>query len=369
MKSGWGKVVIVIAVAALVIGCGGGGATQEQGATAAQQTYELHISTSWPEAMFLHEIPKKWSQEVERASGGRLKIELYAAGAVVGGAEVLDAAHAGTIDGYHSATNLWIGKMAPAPFFCSFPMTFELGMHLGWVYEGGGLELWQRMYDENGYNVKIIPLGFSGPETLAWSNEPMSELSDWQGLKYRTAAWWAEILREAGVSVTTLPPGELYQALDRGVLDALEFATPLIDRDLGFYEVTRYMAGPGMHQPTTMYYLGFNKDVWNSLPDDLKHLVEVAARSTTLWSYAFDLEESIVAQEYYLERGIEPVNVTEETQLELQRITWDFLDRRSAQHGGLFAETWESIQRYRERFIDFDSFYMPVRGERRDVAR
>lgn len=329
-----------------------------------QDTYTLEVSTSWPEGMFLHEIPLHWAEEVEKASGGRLEVEVHPEGAVVGGAEVLDAAHMGSIDAYHSATNLWIGKMPAAPFFCSYPMTFEPTMHLGWTYEGGGLELWQQMYDEEGYDVKVIPMGFTGPELLAWSNERIETLDDWVGLKYRTAAWFAEILREMDVSVTTLPPGELYQALDRGVLDALQFATANIDRDLGFYELAEYMTGPGANQPTVMYYMGINKDVWNSLPEDLQYLIEATAKSTTMWSYTYDLEQSMQAREFYLEEGVEPIKADEEVQLEIQELTWEFLDREAEEYGGIYAETWDSIQEYRKRYIEFDEFYRPIRGNK-----
>lgn len=322
------------------------------------------IAAAWPESMFLYEMPKKWAEDLNKASGGRLEVELYPAGALVAPQEVLDATNMGAINGYHGAGNLWVGKMPAAPFFCSFPMTFtEPGMQLGWVYEGGGLELWQKMYEEAGYNVKIIPLGFTGPETLAWSNTKIEKLDDWKGLKYRTAGWWAEALRNNGVSVTTLAPGELYQALERGVLDALEFATPNVDKDLGFYEVTKFNAGPGMHQPNTFYYIGINKASWESLPEDLKMLVEITAKSTTLWSYTRDLEESMEANEFFLEKGITPVKVDEATQAKLQSDIFALLDKKAAEQGGIFAETWESIKAYRQRFMEFDNFMKPSIGK------
>lgn len=328
------------------------------------KTVKWQIATAWPESMFLYEMPKKWAADLNKASGGRLEVELYPTGALVAAQELLDAANMGAINGYHSATNLWVGKMPAAPFFCSFPMTFtEPAMQLGWVYEGGGLELWQKMYDQAGYNIKIIPLGFTGPETLAWSNTKIEKLDDWNGLKYRTAGWWAEALRNNGVSVTTLPPGELYQSLERGVIDALEFATPNVDKDLGFYEVTKFNTGPGMHQPNTFYYIGINKASWDSLPDDLKMLVEITARSTTLWSYTRDLEESMQANDLFSSKGVTQVKVDEATQLKLQSDIFALLDKKAQEQGGIFAETWESIKNYRSRFVKFDNFMKPVIGK------
>ena len=328
------------------------------------KSVKWQVATGWPESMFLHEMPKKWAADVNKASGGRFVIELYPAGALVAAQEMMDAAKMGAINAYHAATNLWVGKMPPAPFFCSFPMVFsEPGMQLGWLYEGGGLELWQKMYDQAGYNIKVFPLGFTGPETLAWANKKIEKMDDWKGLKYRGAGWWAEVLRNNGVSVTTLPPGELYQALERGVVDALEFSTPNDDRNLGYFEIAKYNTGPGMHQPHTVYYLGIGKSSWDALPDDLKALVEITARATTLWSYTRDLQKSMEANDYFKSKGVTQVKVDEESQLKLQADIFALLDKKAKEQGGLFAETWDSIKAYRKRFLEFEGFMKPVTGK------
>ncbi len=311
----------------------------------------------------LHQMPVKWAEEVAKASGGRLQIEIHPAGALVGAPEVLDATTAGTIDGYHTFAGYWIGKMPGAPFFSSVPMTLEPFMHLVWIYEGGGLDLWQKMYDEAGYNVKILPLGITHPEILAWSNRPLRKLEDWSGLKYRTVGWWAEILRANEVAVTTLPAAELYPALERGVLDALEFSTPYNDQVLAFNEVAKYLAGPGMHQPGTLFYVGINKASWDALPDDLKALVEASARSTTLWSWAKDFSESMNALDAFQEEGVTLVEMEDATQLKLKEDTWTLLDARATEQGGVFAETWQSIKDFRARFIDYENFMVPLRVE------
>jgi TRAP-type mannitol/chloroaromatic compound transport system substrate-binding protein len=330
---------------------------EESGSKAKKVKWQL--ATAWPESMFLQEIPQKWAEDVKKASGGRLEIEVNAAGELMGGGEVMDAANMKTIDAYHAATNMWLGKMPAAPFFTSIPMLMDESLRLGWVYEGGGLELWQKMYDEADLNIQVVPLGFTGPETLAWSNKEMSNLDDWQGVKYRTAGWWGEILKNSGVSVTSTPAGEVYSGLERGVIDAAEFATPNIDQDLGFDEVAEYYTGPGMHQPTTMYYLGINKDSWNELPEDLKEIVLTTAKATTLWSYTRDQHESMEANDYFIEKGAKPVKVDEETQQKLQQETIKYLDRQSEEIGGTYKETWDSIKEYRKRYSEFRDLMMP----------
>lgn len=332
------------------VGGQGGGSTEK---------FKWQLATAWPESMFLQEIPEKWAEDVKKASGGRLEIEVNAAGKLMGGGEVLDAANMRTVDAYHAATNMWIGKMPAAPFFTTIPMIMDESLRLGWTYEGGGLELWQKMYDEANLNIQVIPLGFTGPETVAWSNKEMSNLEDWSGVKYRTAGWWAEILKNSGVSVTATPAGEVYSGLERGVIDAAEFATPNIDRDLAFDEVSKYYTGPGMHQPSTMYYLGINKDAWNELPEDLQEIVLTTAKATTLWSYTRDQHESMEANEYFLEKGLTSVTVDKESQQKLQEDMIQYLDAQSEEFGGTFTETWESIKEYRERYTSFKELMKP----------
>ncbi len=305
--------VALVLVLALILtaGCGGNKPASTSGSEGNQgqsknEVIKLKIATVWPTSLAIHQgMPVRWAEEVARASGGRLQVEVYPAGAIVGAAEVLDAANGGTIDGYHSGSFFWLGKMPAAPFFTAVPMTMEPFMHLVWVYEGGGLELWQKMYDQAGYNIKVIPLGMLSPEVLAWSKKPLSKYEDWQGLKYRTAGWWGEILRENKVAVTTLPAAEIYPSMERGVLDAAEFSTPENDRTLSLFEVADYLTGPGIHQPSTLLYLGINKNVWNALPDDLKGLLESTARSVTLASWAKDMSESMKAMDLFKEKNID----------------------------------------------------------------
>jgi len=240
-------------------------------------------------------------------------------------------------------------------------MIMEPDMYLAWIYEGGGLELWQKMYDEAGYNVKVFPVGITHPELLAQANKPMKNLEDWKGLKYRTVGWWGEILREIGVSVTSLPGGEVYPSLERGILDAAEFSTPMNNQVLGFDEVTEYISGPGMHQPATLFSVGINKDFWNELPDDLKRSVEEAARAATLWSWMYDLDKSIDAIEKSKADGMKMVTASEEVQKELYDVTVELLDKKAAEQGGIFAEIWKSMKDYRDTFIEYEDFMMPIR--------
>ena len=325
------------------------------------KVYKMTMPTTWPESISLYKMGERFGDILNATTNGRMQVEVHPSGALMGAAEVLDAASSGTVEAYHDFAGYWIGKMPGAPFFAAVPMIMEPDMYLAWIYEGGGLELWQKMYDEAGYNVKVFPVGITHPELLAQANKPMKNLEDWKGLKYRTVGWWGEILREIGVSVTSLPGGEVYPSLERGILDAAEFSTPMNNQVLGFDEVTEYISGPGMHQPATLFSVGINKDFWNELPDDLKRSVEEAARAATLWSWMYDLDKSIDALEKSKADGMKMVTASEEVQKELYDVTVELLDKKAAEQGGIFAEIWKSMKDYRDTFIEYEDFMMPIR--------
>jgi TRAP-type mannitol/chloroaromatic compound transport system substrate-binding protein len=359
--------LVLVLVAAVAAGCGGNtGSQQSKGgdkAAAPDQVYNWKVVTCWPDSLTLHKMPQEFAKILNETSGGRMNVEVHPAGAIVGAAEVLDAVNSKTADAYHDYPGYWIGKIPSSPFFASVPMIMEPFMYLGWMYEGGGLELMQKSYDEAGYNVKLLVLGVTHPEQLAVSNKPMETFDDFEGLKYRTVGWWGEILRNIDVSVTSVPGSEVYPSLERGIIDAAEFSTPGANKTLAFEEVTKYITGPGMHQPGTLFTIGINKDRWNELPPDLQLLVESTARSVTLWGWCRDLEESMDAIDYFEDKGIQKAVAQPEVQQKLYEETVKLLDAKAVEVGGTFAEIWESQKNYRARLIGYEEFMMPIRAE------
>jgi TRAP-type mannitol/chloroaromatic compound transport system substrate-binding protein len=268
-------VAFITCVAFLLTLCGCAGSQPAANAPAQNEKKEeafptVHwtMTTSWPEGMVFFKFAQHFADEMKRMSGGRFTIDVLPGGAVVGALEALDAASKGTVQIAHTCANYAMGKHPSAVMFASVLMTFDPVSHLTWIYEGGGLEYWQKLYQEKlGLNVVTFPTGICGPDLLAWSNKKLSKLEDWKGVKYRTISWWGEVLKSIGVSVTSIPGAEIYPSLERGVIDAVEYATPTADFDLKFYEVSKYTTGPGCNQPDTIFELDINKDEWNKLPD------------------------------------------------------------------------------------------------------
>lgn len=348
-KSGsWPRVAAIVVAVAFI-------------STALAQEFRWTMVTGWPAAHGYQLMVKEFADSVERASGGRMVIDVHPAGAIVGAFEVLDAVDAGVAEMGHGWLGWWMGKHPATNFFASLPAHLEAPMYMAWFYDGGGIELLNRLLqDEMGLNVLARPAGVYSAETFAWSNRPIRTIEDLVGLRFRTVGWWADILREAGVAVVSIPGGEVFPALERGVIDAGEFTTPWGDRLLAFYEVTRYFTGPGIHQPTTAQVVLINRTAWERLPPDLQAIIEMAAEANTIRSWSRDMVMSMKAVDYYVEQGMTVVKIDEEAQHALRERAWAFIDRVVAEDA-FSAEVWASMQEFYARFVEFDRLMLPVR--------
>jgi TRAP-type mannitol/chloroaromatic compound transport system substrate-binding protein len=317
------------------------------------------MATSWPATIHLHHMAEYWAKKVEEMSGGRMVVDVRPSGAIVGAFEVLDAANTGVVQAMHSWSAYWIGRNPATAFFASVPFFFTPLSHLAWVYEGGGLQLWQKIYDDLRLNVKVLPCGITHAEIVGWSHKPLRKLDDWKGLKYRAPGIWGEMLRGLGVAVTTLPAAELYTAMERRVIDATEFNTPYTDQLLRFHEVARYFTGPGMHQPTVLFELVINKGAWDRLPDDLKAIVEEAARATTLWGLVHDFHKSMEALDFFRKRGNQQVSVERQTQWEIYKIAMEYL-KKLAETNPTFKQVLDSALAYHRRAAAYEEFMTPI---------
>jgi len=305
------------------------------------------MATSWPAGILNQRLCDMFAKEVLDMSGGRLEIKVYPGGKLIGALEVFDAVRMGTIDIASSTPAYWIGKTEAADFFRSCVFGMEAIERLAWMYEGEGMELYHEMYSKFGFGA-AFPMGILWPEGLAWSNKPIRSMDDFKGLKFRTSGYWGEILAEAGASVVMLPGGEVYEALQRKVIDAAEFATPGIDRILAFFEITDHMLVPGVHQPSSMMDIIINKKSWENLPADLKAIVKNAAMAITLRSLTIGLVDDTEALEFFKEKGLNIEYLDPEIQRSLRARAYALMEKKGAKDP-FIKRIWESQRKFQEK--------------------
>lgn len=274
---------------------GGGAAaaaTLAAPAVLAQSPVVVKMQTSWPASDIWMEMARQYVERVEKMSGGRIKVDLLPAGAVVAAFQVMDAVNDGVIDAAHSVSAYWYGKNKAAslfgtgPVFGGNPTTM-----LSWFYQGGGRELYRELTQDNmGLNVVGL-LGFPMPaQPFGWFTNPISNVGDINGLKYRTVGLAADLMQSMGMSVAQLPGGEIVPAMERGVIDAFEFNNPSSDMRFGAQDVAKNYYLGSYHQASEAFEFLFNRDFMDDLDDDLRAIMEygVEAASTANTAFALD---------------------------------------------------------------------------------
>ena len=242
------------------------------------KTYNWRLVTSWPKNYpGLGMAPERIADLVEEMSDGQMTITVYGAEEQVPAFGVFDAVSSGSHQMGHSGGYFWKGKVPAAQFFTSVPFGLTADEINAWVNRGGGLELWREIYEP--FNIYPIPAGNTGTQMFGWFNKEINSLEDVKGLKMRIPGIGGEVLKEAGGIPVTLPGGELFTALQTGVIDATEWVGPYNDLTFGFQQAAKYYYYPGWHEPGPMLELIINLDEWNSLPKHLQVIIETATKA------------------------------------------------------------------------------------------
>lgn len=269
---------ISLAVLLLLAGCGQSGIEDGANTSLEQKQYNWRLVTAWPKNYpGLGMAPERIADLVEEMSNGQMKITVYGAGEQVPAFGVFDAVSSGSHQMGHSGGYFWKGKVPAAQFFTGVPFGLTADEINAWTNRGGGLELWREIYEP--FNIYPIPAGNTGTQMFGWFNKEINSLEDIKGLKMRIPGIGGEVLKRAGGIPVTLPGGELFTALQTGVIDATEWVGPYNDLTFGFQQTAKYYYYPGWHEPGSMLELLINKDAWDTLPKHLQVIIETASKA------------------------------------------------------------------------------------------
>jgi TRAP-type mannitol/chloroaromatic compound transport system substrate-binding protein len=317
----------------------------------AQDAQVWKFQSTWPAKDIFHEYAADFVNRVNEMAGGKLKLELLAAGSVAKALEVQDALISGTLDGGHGVTAYWYGKHKAASLFGTPPAYgWRANQMIGWMQYGGG----QALYDELVQQVLGLNLvGFlTGPmptQPLGWFKKKIEAPEDLAGLKYRTVGLSADLFKEMGAAVTIMGGGEIVPAMDRGLLDAAEFNNPSSDKLLGFADVSKDYMLQSYHQSAECFEISFNKTKFDALPAELKAIIKYAAESSSAdmsWK-AMDRYEKDIAE--LKSKGVN-VHRTPDSVLQAQLAAWDkVIAAQSADP--FFAKVVESQKAWAKRVV------------------
>lgn len=268
-------VILGLGAGAALPACGGGGAGGP--AVHTGQRVNWNLQSSFPnslDAMF--GSAEVLCDLVKEMSGGRFRIMPFQSGEIVPGDQVLDAVQKGTVPMGQTASYYYTGKAPVLAFETCVPFGLSARQQSAWLEEGGGNELFAPIFAD--FNVLALPAGNTGAQMGGWFRREVNGLSDLAGLKMRIPGLGSKVMNQLGVSVKSLPGGEIYGALQRGNIDATEWVGPYDDLKLGFHEVCKNYYFPGWWEPGPHLAFYINRDEWDKLPEEYRAMLRAASR-------------------------------------------------------------------------------------------
>ena len=226
----------------------------------------------------------RYVDQVKKASGGDFQLKFFEPGALVPANEGFDATSKGSIESAWTTAGYDVGKVPALAFFTSVPFGPGYGEYFAWKIFGGGNEIQQEIYAKNG--IKQLDCFAIGPETSGWFRKEITDLEQLRGLKMRFFGLGARVMQKIGVSTQLLAGGDIFPALEKGVIDATEFSMPTMDIKLGFYQIAKYNYFPGWHQQTSVSQMLVNMDKWKSLDEGQQTLLKMACDASIHHTYA-----------------------------------------------------------------------------------
>jgi len=288
-----------------------------------------------------------------------VEFEHFDPGKLVPTLEALDAVSSGSVDAAYATSGYWQGKIGAASLFAAVPFGPEAGEFMGWILYDDGAALWQEMYDSNGYNVVATPCGVIAPETSGWFKKEINSVEDLKGLNMRFFGLGAKVMQKLGVSTSLLGASDIFPALERGAIDATEFSMPKIDARLGFHKIAKYNYFPGWHQPSTLFELLINRDVYDELSDKAKAQITTACHANIMTTLAEGEATNYAAMVDNVENNGVIIKQWSPEMMAAFESAWDEVVGELAADDPFFQKVWADLQDYRAGYkVWSENIYM-----------
>jgi len=258
------------------VGTGAAAAALVAPAVHAQAAIRWRLASSFPKALdTIFGAAEVFSKFVKDASGGKFEISIHAGGELVPPFGVVDAVQNGTVECAHTAPYYFFGKDETFAFDCAVPFGLNSRQQTAWMFDGNGMKLMREFY--RNYNIVNFVMGNTGAQMGGWYRKEIKSLADIRGLKMRIGGFGGKVLERIGGVPQNIPGGEIYPALEKGTIDAVEWIGPYDDEKLGFHKVAKYYYYPGWWEGGAQLSLYVNAKAWDALPAEYKPMVEAAA--------------------------------------------------------------------------------------------
>ncbi|MDX9943329.1 MAG: TRAP transporter substrate-binding protein [Azonexus sp.] len=245
-------------------------------AVATGQTIRWRLASSFPKALdTIYGAAETFAAKVKEMTGGKFEISVHPGGELVPPFGVVDAVQQGTVECAHTAPYYFFGKDETFALDCTIPFGLNSRQTTAWMYQGNGLKLLREFYAQ--YNIVNFPMGNTGAQMGGWYRKEIKSLADMKGLKMRIGGFGGRILEGIGGVPQNIPGGEIYQALEKGTIDATEWVGPYDDQKLGFFKVAQFYAYPAWWEGGPQLSLYVSDKAYNALSPEYKEILACAA--------------------------------------------------------------------------------------------
>ena len=285
---------------------------------------------------------------LDKMSGGAIKLSVQEPGKLIPPLAVFDNVSTGKVEAGYSWMGYEIGKLPASALFGATPFGLEPDEYIAWFYFGGGDKMLKELYAP--HNVYPIFCGTISPEAAGWFKFEIKSVDQLKGLKFRAAGLGGKVAQKAGMSVTLLPAGELFQALEKGVLDGTEFSLPTVDEQLGFYKVAKFYHLPGWHQPSTSQFLYVNTKEWAKLKPDTQAMIEGACTAGVTMAIAKAEATQAPVIEKFQKEGVKAVRLPDSVLKAFQKATDEVMAEESAKDP-MFKKVYDSQKAFQKQHL------------------
>ena len=322
------------------------------------QTTTLRFQSTWPSKDIFHEYATDFAKKVNDMAGGRLKIEVLPAGAVVPAFQLLEAVNKGTLDGGHGVVAYHYGKNSALALWGSGPsFGMDPNMVLAWHYYGGGKVLLEEIYKSINMDVVSYLYGPMPTQPFGWFKKPIAKADDVKGMKFRTVGLAVDMYSDMGAAVNPLPGGEIVPALDRGLIDGAEFNNASSDKLLGFPDVAKNCMLQSFHQSAEQFEVLFNKAKYDALPTELKAIIDYAVQAASADMSWKAIDRNSKDYEELKKAGVKFYK-TPDAILRAQLASWDKIMDKKGGENALFKKVLDSQRAFAQRTTQWQDDYM-----------
>jgi len=291
------------------------------------------MTTTWPSSLELIETDKHWVKMVnDLIDDDKLQIEFYDGGNIVPAGEVFGAVESGTIQAGADWPGYWAGRDSAFSPLATTASLFNAVDYVNWIQEWGGAELYNEVYGK--FGMVYLPYGVTNNESgFRTVNKPIKTIGDLKGMRLRLSGLeQGKLLEKLGGNQVSMAGGEIYQSLERGVIDGAEFSTPNVDYSGGFQQVTKYWSTPGWHQSSSVFGVMINKAAWDALDAETQERLKIAADATMLWSLSFTEKRATEAFGEFKAAGVEIDRLDDAALAQIQQMANETIEEVACQN-------------------------------------